>query len=299
MEDKVTDIRRAISTIAPGSTVAIGGSLLRRQPNALVREMVRQGIGDLTVQAFASSTATDLLAGAGLLRRFEGVYVGLFWAGLARNFRRAVEAGDVSVGDFPESAMIARFRAAAAGVGFAPLKSMLGTDMARHNPQQVREMVCPFTGQPYHALAAASPDVALIHGYAADRFGNVQWPVVRDSDDIDQLIARAAKRVIVSVERFIPHAEVRRRPTQTYIPHVWVGAVVEAPLGAHPGACDSLYDEDVEHLEAYLEASKTPAGFADYLRRFVHRAGDADGYLEAIGGETTRKRLQVAAEGAP
>lgn len=293
MRTKLTTLDDAIAGIAPGATLGLGGALLRRQPNALVRALIRRGTGDLTVQGWASSTATDLLAGAGLLKRFEGIYVGLFWKGLARNFRRAVEAGRVEVRDFSESAMVQRLRAGGQGLTFLHGKALLGTDMARRNPEQVREVRCPFTGERYHAVAAARPDVALIHGYVADEFGNVQMPVVRDTDDIDQLLAMAARRVIVSVERIVPHEVIRRRPALTYIPHTWVDAVVEAPFGAHPSACDGFYDEDDAHLETYIAASRSADTFETYLDEFVRRPGSEAGYQERQGGIAALRRLAV------
>lgn len=69
---------QAAARISSGATIAIGGSLLRRQPMALVREIVRQGKRDLTLLTSASTMATDLLAAAGAVRRLEGIYVGFF-----------------------------------------------------------------------------------------------------------------------------------------------------------------------------------------------------------------------------
>lgn len=293
MRRKLTSIDDALARVRPGSTIALGGALLRRQPMALVRGLVRHGIGDLTVLGWASTTATDLLAGAGLLKRYEGIYVGLFWHGTARNFRRAVEAGRVEVRDFSESAMVQRLRAGGTGLSFLPTKALLGTDMARRNPDQVRELACPFTDDRYHALAAARADVALIHGYVADEYGNVQMPVVRDTDDIDQHLAKAADRVIVTVERIVPHEAICRRPALTYIPASWVEAVVEAPYGAHPSACDGFYDEDEDHLQAWIEASRTTDGFDAYVERHVRATGSEAGYQATIGGMDRLRTLDV------
>lgn len=293
MKEKLTTLEAAVGRMKPGSTVAVGGSLLRRQPNAIVREMIRRGIKDLTVLTWASTMATDMLAGAGALKRWEGIYVGFFRHGLAPNFRRAVQAGEIDTRDFPESATVARFRAAGMGVGYLPVKGLLGTGMARLNPEQVKEMTCPFTGDRLHGVAAAEADYTIIHGYRADKYGNVQWPIVRDSDDIDQLMAKAAKHLIVTVEQIVPHEEIRRRPALTYIPHSWVESLVEAPFGAHPCACDGFYDEDEPRLKAYLEAARDPAAFGDYLQRHVRGVASHGEYLELFGGEAGLAHLRV------
>ena len=91
----------------------------------------------------------------------------------------------------------------------------------------------------------------------------------RNSDDVDTAIAKAAKKVIVTVEKIVRHEEVVRRPTLTYIPHHWVTAIVETPTGAHPGNCDTLYEADFDALGAYLASFKSPrhlCGLAGSLR---------------------------------
>lgn len=283
MKSKVTTLPDAMSRIRSGSTVAIGGSLLRRQPMAAVHEMIRQGVTDLTLLTWATTLATDMLAAAGAIRRWEGIYAGFFRHGLAPNFRRAVEAGKIETHDYSESAFVARFRAAGMGLSFLPSKALLGTGMPGKSPDEVKSIACPFTGDKYLALKAAEADFTVLHGYTADEFGNVQWPVVRDSDDIDQMMASASKRLIVTVEKIIPHEEIRRRPALTYIPHTLVEAVVEVPYGAHPTSTDGFHDEDEASLTAYLDAARKPGGTSDYIREYVLETKNRDGYLAKFG----------------
>ncbi|HSB80671.1 MAG TPA: CoA-transferase [Candidatus Methylomirabilis sp.] len=280
MQCKLMELSDAARLVTSGSSIAIGGSIIRRSPVAFVRELIRLGVKDLRVLAFPAGLTTDMLAGVGALRRVEAVYEGLFQFGMSFNFRRGVEAGKIEVGDFPETAMIARFRAAAQGVSFSPTRVLLGTGMAAHNPEQIREITCPFTGEKYHAVEAAVSDFTVIHGYTGDEYGNVQWPVQRDSDDIDSIIAKAARRLIVTVEKIVPHAEILRQPTLTYIPHRWVEAIVEVPFGAHPGSCDGYYDEDDEHMLYYQECSKTPGRFKEYADKYIYGVKDHWDYLQ-------------------
>jgi glutaconate CoA-transferase subunit A len=288
MQRKLMQLTDAARLVPSGSSIAIGGSIIRRSPVAFVRELIRQGVRDIHVLAFPAGITTDMLAGVGALRRVEAVYEGLFQFGMAYNFRRGVEAGLIEVRDFPETAMIARFRAAAQGISFMPTKVLLGSDMAKYNPEQVREITCPFTGEKYHAVQAATSDFTVLHGYVGDEFGNVQWPVQRDSDDIDFIVAKAAKRLIVTVERIVPHEEIARQPTLTYVPHQWVEAIVEVPYGAHPGSCDGYYDEDEEHMQYYVECAKDPARFKQYAAEYIYGIKDHWDYLQKA---VTVKRL--------
>lgn len=298
MKSKTTTLSDAVGRLRSGSTVAIGGSLLRRQPMALVHEMVRQDLSDLTLLTWATTMATDVLAAAGAVRRWEGIYAGFFRHGLAPNFRRAVESGEIETHDYSESAFVARFRAAAMGLSFLPSKAMLGTGMVGKSPDEIKPVTCPFTGDAYLALKAAEADFTLLHGYVADEYGNVQWPVVRDSDDIDQMMASASKRLIVTVEKIVPHEEIRRRPALTYIPHTLVEAVVEAPYAAHPTATDGFYDEDEAALTAYLAKAREPGGTKAWLDENVRSVSDHAAYLERFGGLAALKSFDVGKEGA-
>lgn len=293
MKEKLTTLENALSPIVSGSTVMIGGSLLRRQPNAAVRQLIRNKVRDLTVLSWAGTTAIDLLAAADAIRRWEGIYVGLFNYGLAPNFRRAVESGRIEVRDFSETAMVARLRAAAQGMPFLPIRTLFGSDLAKVNPEQIRTVDCPFTGEKLQAIAAAEPEFTIIHGYAGDKYGNVQWPVVRDTDDMDQPMAAGARRLIVTVEKIVPHDEIKKRPSLTYIPGNWVEAIVEVPYGAHPAACDTLYDEDDAHMSDYIARSKSADGVKAYLDEFAHGLREHAAYIEKCGGLSALSALNV------
>jgi glutaconate CoA-transferase subunit A len=281
MRVKLTSIAEAAGLVSSGETVAVGGSLLRRQPLALARELVRHQVRDLTLLTWASSLATDLLVGAGCVRAWEGIYVGLWWQGSAPNFRRAVQRGGVSTVDYSESYMTARFRAAAMGLPFLPVVPIRGTSMSERD--DIRSVTCPYTGGELHTVPAATADSTILHAYAGDEFGNIVWPVHRDSDDVDLIMAAGARNLVVSVERIIPHSEVVRRPNLTYIPHTKVAAVCEAPFGAHPGSCDTVYDEDQEELARWVTAGAAEEGFGRYLAQTVREVPDHAAYLAAVG----------------
>jgi glutaconate CoA-transferase subunit A len=278
MKSKLASLAEAAALIPNGASLTIGGSIIRRSPVALIRELIRQGKSGFTVLAYPAGFTTDLLAGAGAVDRVEAVYEGLFQFGFSYNFRRGVESGAIDIRDFSEVAMAARFRAAAAGVPFMPTDALLGTGMAEHNPEQVREITDPFSGRKLHAVPAAESDFTLLHGYTGDEYGNVQFPIARDADDLDPVMAKAAKRLIVTVEKVVPHSEILRTPNLTYIPHTWVEAIVEAPFGAHPLSCDGYYDEDEAHMENYQRLMKEE-DFASYSARYITGPANHAEYL--------------------
>jgi len=294
MKEKLRTIEDLASTIEDGMTIGIGGSTLRRHPMALLRELVRQGRKDLTLQAWLGGLDFDFLVGAGAVRRIECAYVGLGPLGLSPNVRRLADSGELDVRFFTESSMIARFKAAAAGHPFGITRVIAGTDY--DDPELIREITDPFTGATLHAVAPAQPQVTLLHGYYSDEFGNIQRPTRYNRDDVDVLLASASDRVIVTVEQLISHDEVVRRPHSTYLPHHWVDGVALAPFGAHPGPCDALYEPDFAALDDYLAAAKDPEKFRQYLETNVLPSKNNGDYLARVTSPATLAAIRIADE---
>ena len=152
-KDKTTTLEAAVRLIEDGQTVAIGGSLIRRHPMALIYEMIRQGRRDLTLLGWNNAIDMDLLVGAGRVTALTTAYVGMAMLGLGHNFRRTVEAGELQVFEHSESTAIDAFRAGSMGWTFVPSKTPLGSGIVEHNPD-VKSMTCPYTGDPYCVFPA-------------------------------------------------------------------------------------------------------------------------------------------------
>ena len=103
-------------------------------------------------------------------------------------------------------------------------------------------------------------------------------------NEIDPIIAKSAKKVIVSVEEIVPEEEIIRTPTMTLLPKIFTDQVVHAPFGSHPNSCDTRYDFDLKHGEYYAECAKSDAGFAEYLNEYIYGTGDEAAYIEKVGG---------------
>jgi glutaconate CoA-transferase subunit A len=262
-----------------------------RCPMSLVREVVRQGKKDLRV-AGQGVTELDLWLGAGLVKKLDLTYIGLEVYGTSRALRRAVESGQVeSVVEWSNGGITWRFKAAAMGVPFIPVRAMLGSDTFRYSAAKVVE--CPFTGQKICLLPALILDVALIHVSRADKYGNAQ---IDGISGFAFEMSRACKRLIISAEEIVDSEEVRRHPDRTIIPYYLVDAVVHAPFGSHPGEMVYYYARDERQLREWVEASKTEEGTRAYLDKYVHGVADHQEYLELIGQERLEE-LRAEEEG--
>lgn len=260
---------------------------------ALVREMIRQGRRNLTIVGVTNSIDTDMLIGAGAVRRVETSYVGFEKYGLAKNFRRACEGGNLEVVDYPELLSWDRFRASQENLAFWPASGLGGTDVVRLN-SDIRSFNCPISGRPLHALPAAAPDVVVLHALASDVYGNVIFPSYRNlPQNLDLTLARCCDKLVVSVERIVSENFLRRHSHLVEIPSVRVSAVCVAPFGAHPTSMLGRYADDEAHWQTYVEASQTQESFQSYLDEYVLGTDNHAAYLDKIGGSHLASLFQV------
>ncbi len=268
MEKKLMSLQEAVEKfVEDGDRIAIGGIGRNRCPMELVREIIRQGKRELHLIGREKGMDFDMLIGAGCVREVSFALVSLEEFGLAPNFRRAAQEGSIKVDEHACGTVINSIRASAMGIPCIPVKGLIGSDVLRHS-ENIVEFTCPFTKEKLVLVKALNPDVAIIHAHRADEFGNVQ---LFGSPWEDIYMAKAAKKVIVSVEEIIPHEEIKKNPHATAIPYFYVSAVVHAPKGAYPTSCDGYYDSDDEHIKEYAHLAKTPEGFQEYLKKYVFK----------------------------
>ena len=171
--------------------------------------------------------------------------------------------------------LILGFEIGRLGVPFLALRSLSGSDVLKVRPEYFKAVHSPYTGEEMIAIPAYNPDVALIHAKYADQFGNVLLEEL--GFGLDEKIAFASQKVIVSVEEILPHEQLRGRLN---VPHFLVDAVVEVPWGAYPTSNYPFYDADYGHLEEYLTAAQKPDTFQSYLERYILSCPEHGVYLE-------------------
>ncbi|MGC8873908.1 MAG: CoA transferase subunit A [Chloroflexia bacterium] len=250
-----------------------------RCPMSLARELVRQGKKNLRAVG-QGVLELDLWVAAGLISAMDITYHGLEIHGVSSVLRRAAESGRLKLVEWSNGAIAWRMKAAAMGVPFLPIKSMLGTDTFRYSAAKVVE--CPFTGEKVCLVPALVLDVGFIHVHRADPYGNAQ---IDGISGFAFEMARACKRLIISAEEIVDPEEIRRYPERTIIPYYLVDAVVHAPFGSHPGEMAYLYERDDVHMREFLEACRTEEGMQQYLNTYVYGVRNHEEYLERIGYE--------------
>jgi glutaconate CoA-transferase subunit A len=289
MTDKRLTVREAVERfIHDGDYLAIGGFGSVRIPTAVLHEIVRTRKRNLGFSGHCATHDFEILAAGEVIDRCDISYVvGLELRGLSPNARRFMESGRVKTVEWSNAGLGWRYKAAAMGVPFLPVRTMLGSDTMRYSSAKLIED--PFTGQKLLAVPALFPDVGVIHVHSADIYGNAQ---IEGVSIVDLDLARASRRLILTTERIVETEVFRRDPWRTSIPYWLVDAVCVVPYGSYPGEMPFEYTSDERHLAEWVEAERDPVTFAAFLNKYIYGTKDFDEYLAQIGGEERLMELR-------
>ncbi len=261
---KIKTLTQAVSEITDGSSLAIGGNVLHRAPMALVRELARQERRELAIIKTAGAMDVDLLCFAGCAKSVDAGFISYESRfGLANHYRKAVQEGRIQGNEHACYTVISALRAASAGIPFMPVKGLTAGDLIAAN-DYFEVINDPFSQDTVTVVKALVPDFAILHVHKADELGNaiIEQPVFDDA-----LIARAAKKVIITAEEIISPQRMRREASRVNIPGLLVHSVVPLSGGAKPCSCPAAYDIAERDIESF-KALNVPADLLDWLRGY-------------------------------
>lgn len=300
MKDKLTPLDEAISlNVVPGSGVVLGACLEPDIPFAATYEIIRQGIRELNVIAPISDASTDMLIGADCVTHITGAWVGNVSGGLGHNYRRAFEkggSGSITVHDHSNFSLGMALLAGAYGIPYLPMRSILGSDILRSNPD-FRLAEDPFSRdkKPVVLVPPLRPDVAILPIQRADRYGNAHhW----GSSGLIQESALAADKVILIADEIVEPEVIASDPSRVLIPGYLVTAVCHVPGGMHPSPMTGRWRRDNEFFENYHRVSRTREGFLAWLREWVIEIPDHAAYRTKLGKRLDDLRIKESAPAA-
>jgi glutaconate CoA-transferase, subunit A len=282
---KLLSLGEAISRFVPdGASVAMGTALESLIPFAAGHEMIRQGRRDLELIGPISDMLFDQLIGAGCVRRVTAAWVGNVSAGLGHNYRRAVEHGiphPLELEEHSNFSVGLGLMAAAMGVPYMPTRSLLGSDLVKHNPR-----LQPAEPGLLHVLAI-EPDVAILHVQRSDTEGPAHcWGNL----GITQEAGLAARRVILTAEEIVAPEVILSDPNRILLPPHRVSAVALVPGGAHPSPVQGYYGRDHASYGEYHGMTRERAGYLSWLEEWVLSLSDRQAYLASLGDHFERLR---------
>jgi glutaconate CoA-transferase, subunit A len=248
-----------------GDEVALEG-FTHLIPFAAGHELIRQRRRDLSLVRLTPDLLYDQLIGAGCARKLVFSWGGNPGVGSLHRFRDAVERqwpAPIELEEHSHAGLVNRYVAGACGLPFGLLRGYAGTDLPAHT-SNVAEITCPFTGELLAAVAALTPDVAVVHAQRADREGNVQlWGIL----GVQKEAVLAAKRSIATVEEIVD--ELVPRPGAIVLPSWTVTAVAAVPGGAHPSYAAGYSSRDNDYYRRWDAISRDRAAFSAWLDEHV------------------------------
>ncbi len=288
--DKRLSAAEIIASLSDGMTLGIGGWGPRRKPMALVREIMRSDLKDLTIVAYGGADV-GMLCAAGKVKKLVFAFVSLDAIPLEPWFRKAREAGQIEILELDEGMFQWGLKAAAFGLPFLPTRVGLGTDLAELGG--LKTVQSPYAdGETLIAMPALKLDAALIHVNRSDWRGNVQ--LLGADTYYDEWFAKAATKTYASCEELVDRME-DHYPADAkanVIERCFISGVVEMPCGAHPSAMPPHYGPDMKAFKAYADAARDPGDWSAVSASFVGASETA--YLNSVGGKEAVTNVPLA-----
>ena len=264
---ELLSLRDAVAgLVRPGDTVALEG-FTHLIPFAAGHEVIRQGIGELTLIRMTPDLIYDQIIGCGLAKRLVFSWGGNPGVGSLHRLRDAVERGwprPIELEEHSHAAMAHAYAAGASNMPAAFFRGYVGSDLAAVNPN-VRFIDCPFTGERLAAVPALRPDVAIVHAQKADREGNV---LLEGIVGVQKEAVLAARRSLVTVEEIVD-ALPRTHPNAIVLPSWTVTAIAVAPGGAKPSYAHGYYGRDNAFYVAWDAISRDRGTFQAWIAEHV------------------------------
>jgi glutaconate CoA-transferase subunit A len=281
--DKRMTAAHVVAELHSGMTLGIGGWGSRRKPMALVREILRSDLKDLTVVTYGGPDA-GLLCKYGKVKRLVYGFVSLDSIPLEPHFRQARQAGSFEAAELDEGMLQWGLLAAAHRVPFLPTRAGLGSDVLRINPH-LKLVKSPYEdGEELVAMPAIPLDVALVHMNRADERGNAQY--LGPDCYFDDLYCQAAERAFVSCEQIVETSDLVKPGSASSLHTLrihrgLVEGVIEAPRGAHFTECPPDYGRDEAFQREYAATAKDPEAWQAFKARYLDTESEAD-YQKAV-----------------
>ncbi|WP_226659689.1 CoA transferase subunit A [Pseudalkalibacillus hwajinpoensis] len=206
----------AVSEIADGSTLMVGGFGLVGIPEQMILGLVESGAKNLTI--ISNNCGVDdwglgLLLKNHQIKKMIGSYVGE-----NKEFERQVLSGELEVELIPQGTLAERIRAGGAGIPAFYTPAGVGTKVAEGKETRV------FHGKEYVLEHALYADYSLIRACLADEAGNLIYN--KTARNFNPMIAAAGKITLAEVENIVATGNLNA--DQIHTPGIYVQGLLEA-----------------------------------------------------------------------
>ncbi len=204
--------------------------------------------------------------------------------------RRAYKEKCIKIENWSFLSLTQRLMAGAMRIEFMPTRSLLQSSMAQENKDSFIEIDDPFGGSDKLGLVKSlNPDIALVHGWASDRNGNlILAPSILTGEG--EWGALGTKHgVIATVEEIVSTKFIREHSFLVKIPGYFVKSVSKVPFGAHPIGLASVsddfdaYEADYQFMKDHGQTSKEYETLETWLNTWVMACSNNEDYLRKLG----------------
>lgn len=295
IENKVVDLKYAINQY-----VKDGMTLYMDNSGAAGNELIRQFWGkhpsfNLIMSLLSGPTPASMIHGDLVKKCIFTNCSDIFPKPTPNSVvQRAFQKKSVELENWTVLSFYQALMAGALNLPFMPTNSVTGTTMAEENHQSFAVISDPFSNREIGTVKALNPDIALVHGWAADHAGNVLLGPFGDS----WAIKACREGSIVTVEKIVSTDFIKDHLLFLRLPSYLVKAVCVAPFGEHPhsinGITDRLYPEfkdyytdsypmDRSFLQEFRKASEDPGTLDKWIQDWILNCKTHDGYLAKLG----------------
>jgi acetate CoA/acetoacetate CoA-transferase alpha subunit len=207
----------AARLVPDGASVMIGGFMAVGSPHRLIDALVARGAKGLTVignDTGKPGLGIGRLIDAGCVARAIVSHIGTNPV-----TQQKMIAGEMRVELVPQGTLAERIRAAGAGLGGVLTPTGLGTVV------QDGKQVVTVDGRDFLLETPLRADVALLHAYEADYYGNLTYRLT--ATNFNPLMAMAAGIVIAEPDEIVPVGVIP--PDHVRTPGILVTHLVERP----------------------------------------------------------------------
>lgn len=276
MKNKILSMEEAIAEhVKSGSSIFFSG-MQHGEPSAAIHEIIRQEKRRLTILSILTHLSGMLVAEGCVEKVIFGYFAELFEKRFGYPITKARNNGWYpKLEEYSHFALATALLAGTMGVPFLPIRSLVGSDLHKHNPN-IGTTTCPFTDKRLSAVKAINPDVAIVHVQLSDQYGNAQK---FGSLGMDKWGANAADVVLITTERIVPPSVIKRRPNATIIPACRVRAVIKEPWGAYPLHLAGCYESDVV---SFRKMMKEKSLYDHYLETFIYKTKNRADFMKKM-----------------
>ena len=215
-------IAEALTGVADGSTVLIGGFGTAGIPNELIEGLIEQGARDLTIVNNNAGNGENGLAALLKAGRVRKIICSFPRQTDSWVFDELYRSGKIELELVPQGNLAERLRAAGAGVGAFFTPTGFGTELALNadgTPKETRRI----NGRDYVLEYPIHGDLALIKAETGDRWGNLTYR--KAARNFGPVMATAAKRTVATVHEVLELGQLD--PEAIVTPGIFVSRIVK------------------------------------------------------------------------